>query len=162
MTEADLQLREVVDSDIATFFAQQNGLAGRHMAAFVRSESADPSKFREHWQRIRADPTVRIRTIEWDGRVAGSVLSYESEGQAEVSYWLGQEFWGRGLATAALARFLVEGDARRPMLARVAADNDASLHVLEKNGFVRIERSQGFAEARGAEIDEWTLRLDVE
>lgn len=154
------ELREVLDGDFEPFFAHQNEEAARHMAAFVRADSTDPAAYRAHFDRIRRDSTVRIRTLVVDGDVAGSVLSYESEGQPEVSYWLGAQYWGRGLATAALQEFLVDCDDRRPMLARVASDNLASLRVLEKCGFERVEQSRGFAEARGEEIDEWTLRLD--
>lgn len=49
---------------------------------------------------------MRIRTIELDGAVVGSVLSYEQDGLPEVSYWIGRAHWGRGIATEALRRFL--------------------------------------------------------
>ena len=65
---------------------------------------------------------------------------------------------GRGIATRALTLLLAEVPAR-PVFARAAADNEASLRVLAKAGFaVGTERS--YAPARGAEIDETVLRLD--
>ena len=48
----------------------------------------------------------------------------------------------------------------RPLYARAAKDNFASLRVLEKCGFTRIGEDKGFANARGEEIEEFMLRLD--
>ena len=76
----------------------------------------------------------------------------------EVTYWLGREFWGRGIATAALQAFL-QVDSRRPLRGRAAADNVASIRVLEKCGFVRIGTDRGYANARRAEIDEVVMEL---
>jgi RimJ/RimL family protein N-acetyltransferase len=52
-------------------------------------------------------------------------------------------------------------DKTRPIYARVACDNVASLRVLQKCGFQIIDQDRGFAEARGCEIDEHVLRLDA-
>jgi RimJ/RimL family protein N-acetyltransferase len=49
----------------------------------------------------------------------------------EVTYWLGRDFWGRGLATQALNRML-HLVVDRPILARAATDNIGSLRVLQK------------------------------
>ena len=48
----------------------------------------------------------------------------------------------------------------RPLLGRAAADNVASLRVLEKCGFVFVGESRGHSNARDAEIVEVLLRLD--
>ena len=56
----------------------------------------------------------------------------------ELGYWLGTEFWGRGLATAAV-RQILKDDAPRdlgPIRAFVFPDNSTSIRVLEKTGFV--------------------------
>lgn len=65
--------------------------------------------------------------------------------------------WGKGIATRALAAFL-DLETRRPLEARVAQDNRASLRVLEKNGFSVVGTDRFFANARGEEIDEYVLR----
>lgn len=59
---------------------------------------------------------------------------------AEIGYWLGEAFWGRGIVTEAL--LLVTGYAftRVNMLRLFAlpfADNTGSARVLEKAGYVR-------------------------
>lgn len=111
--------------------------------------------------KILADETIFVQTILCDGQVAGSVLSYRMEGEPEVSYWLGREFWGKGIAAWALRQFL-EFDRSRPMYARVAKDNLASLRVLQKCGFILTGEDTGFANARGQEAEEYILTLAAE
>ena len=50
----------------------------------------------------------------------------------EVTYWLGKEFWGRGLAEALNRMLQLVID--RPIFARAAADNIGSIRVLQKCG----------------------------
>ncbi len=85
--------------------------------------------------------------------------SYVDEpGKPEVTYWLGKEFWGQGIATRALAAFLGQMT-ERPVYARAAKDNAGSLRVLEKCGFTITGEGKGFANARGMEIEEYILTL---
>jgi RimJ/RimL family protein N-acetyltransferase len=51
-----------------------------------------------------------------------------------VGYWLGRSYWGRGIATRALALFLPLVPAR-PLYAHVASHNTGSMRVLVKCGF---------------------------
>ena len=152
-------LRDILPSDLPTFFEQQLDPQANFMAAFTTKDPADRDAFDKHWARILTDKTVIIKTILFDGQVAGSVLKYEDEGHPEVSYWLGKEFWGKGIATAALAAFLDEFQTR-PVYARAAKDNLASLRVLEKCGFTIAAEGKGFANARDAEIEEYVLILE--
>ena len=73
--------------------------------------------------------------------------------EREVSYWLGKESLGRGIAIQALSLYL-EIIILRPLYARVAKDNLGSVRVLEKCGFGSIGTDKGFANARGKEIEE--------
>ena len=160
MTTPELHLREVVQDDLPIFFAHQQDPDAIYMAAFTPQDPSDRVAFDAHWQRILAADTVIIRTIIWDGEVAGSVLSYETDGEPEVSYWLGKEFWGRGIATQALKMFLADINPKRPMYGRVAKDNIGSIRVLEKCGFQVSEEASGFANARGEEIEELVMILN--
>jgi RimJ/RimL family protein N-acetyltransferase len=153
-----ITLREVLDSNLPIFFEQQLDPDANYMAAFTSKDPTDREAFDKHWARIRANKTVAIQTILYRGQVAGSVLKYEDEGHPEVSYWLGKEFWGKGIATAALRAFL-EIVQERPMYARSASDNAASIRVLEKCGFAISGKGKGFANARGQEIEEYVLIL---
>src|SRR6185436_8240673 len=77
----------------------------------------------------------KTRTITVGDRVAGYVGSWESEGQRLLGYWLGQEFWGQGLAGRAVAEYLRDHERARPMHAYVAQSNVRSIRVLQKCGF---------------------------
>jgi len=70
------------------------------MAAFTAQNPADKDAFMAHWQRITAEESIFIKGILYEGQVAGSVLCHRDFGDPEISYWLGKEFWGQGIATA--------------------------------------------------------------
>lgn len=131
------------------------------MAAFTSADPTDRAAFDARWARLRADPAVTNRTIEVDGAVVGTVGSWDGEPGREVTYWLGREHWGKGIATRALGEFLAEVERTRPLHAAAAADNVGSMRVLEKRGFVRVGEGRGYANARGEEIDEALFRLDA-
>jgi RimJ/RimL family protein N-acetyltransferase len=155
----ELLLRDVVNDDLPIFFAQQVNKEASHMAAFTAKDPTNQEAFTAHWLRNLANETTINKTIVFDGQVAGSVSSYEDEGKPEVTYWLGKEYWGKGIATWALQEFLAHTNKRRPIYARVAKDNLGSRRVLEKCGFTVINESTGFANARGQEIEELLLEL---
>ena len=152
-------LRPVRDDDLPIFFEQERDPQAVQMAAFTHPDPNDRAAFDAHWAKICSRPSVCVRTIEADGVVIGHVASYEVDGRPEVTYWLGREHWGRGLATAALRAFLAE-DPRRPMFGHTAQDNLASRRVMEKCGFRIIGHSRGYANARSADIDELELVLE--
>lgn len=71
------------------------------------------------------------------GYVAGADVERYS---AEIGYWLGQSFWGRGIATEALELVTAHAFGTPNLLRLFAlpfADNPASIRVLEKAGYVR-------------------------
>jgi RimJ/RimL family protein N-acetyltransferase len=156
--KCEIQLRDVIETDPSIFFEQQLDPEANYMAAFTRKDPTDKESFMAHWTRILNDESILIKTILFEGKVAGSVLSYVQSGEREVSYWLGKEYWGRGIATHALTE-LLDLIEERPLYARAAKDNIASLRVLEKCGFRIIGEDKGFANARGEDIEEYVLEL---
>jgi len=153
-----VMLRDVIQDDLPTFFEQQLDPDANHMAAFTAKNPADREAFTAHWAKILGDDTITIKTILFEGHVAGHVLSHAWFGTLEVSYWIGKDFWGRGIATRALAEFL--GDLKvRPLYARAAKDNVASIRVLKKCGFTISGVDKGLANARGKEVEEYILKL---
>jgi RimJ/RimL family protein N-acetyltransferase len=134
-----VRLREVEPADIPVFYEHQ---ADPESVRLVGFRSRDRQAHAAHLAAIQIDPAVIIRTILDDGgEVAGQVLSFPREGVREVGYWLGREFWGRGIATAALGEFLGI-DTHRPLHGVVAAHNVGSRRVLERHGFVVVERRE--------------------
>lgn len=124
------------------------------MAAFP---ARDRNAFTAHWTKILGDETVIIKTIVFDGHVAGNVVSWEQSGERLVGFWIGREYWGKGVATKALSGFLGHVKAR-PLHAYVAKRNIASLRVLEKCGFTVSGEHKG-PSSTGDDVEEFFLTL---
>ncbi len=156
----EILLREVAEADLPIFFEHQRDPAANYMAAFTGRDPTDKDAFAAHWKRILRDETVTVKTIVFEGHVVGSVAKFVDKefGKPEVTYWIGKEYWGMGLATNALSKFLTEIQVR-PIYGRAAKDNVASIRVMEKCGFTISGYSKGFANARGKEIEEVILEL---
>ncbi len=156
----EVSLRDVAETDLPIFFDFQRDSAANYMAAFTTRDPTDKEAFAAHWNRILNDDTVLVKTIVFDGHVVGSVATFVDKefGKPEVTYWIGKEYWGMGLATYALTRFLRDVTVR-PIYGRAAKDNVASIRVLEKCGFRMFGQSKGFANARGAVVEEVILEL---
>lgn len=145
----EVVLRDVRDADLPIFFAQMNDPEGVRMAAFTAKDPSDRALFQAHWARIRQDPAVMARTIVGENdEVVGNAAVFGPPEEREVTYWIGRQYWGRGAATAALRELLAIAP-ERPLHARAAADNLASIQVLKKCGFEVSGSERGFANARG-------------
>ena len=99
--------------------------------------------------------------IEVDGEFAGGIGLVQKDDvyrrTAEIGYWLGAPFWGRGIATAAV-RALVRHGFENPELERIHAGvfdwNPASARVLEKAGFTLEARHRRAVVKKGRVGDE--------
>ena len=149
-----IELRTPAAEDVQIFFAHQQEPEALLMGAFV---ARDRDVFMAHWAKTAADPAVLRKTILADGLAAGYVASFESFGKREVGYWIGKDAWGKGVATKALSEFLTE-ETRRPLWARVAKRNPASLRVAEKCGFAIVGEDKYPNEA-GEVVEEFVLKL---
>jgi RimJ/RimL family protein N-acetyltransferase len=148
-------LRDVAEGDLPIFFEQQWDPVANQMAAFP---ARDREAFTAHWKKIMADDSVSIQTILFKGKVAGNIVSFELSGEREVGYWIGREYWGKGIATRALAEFL--GYVKtRPLFAHVAKHNIASLRVLEKCGFTISGEDRVFSDTHGGEVEGFIMKL---
>ena len=128
-------LRDATESDLPTLFEQQLDADATRMANFP---SRGRDAFLDHWRnRIFADPAARAMVIVVGGEVAGYVASWKSDDKRLIGYWIGKDFWGRGIAPAALREFLEAHEPARPIYAFVAVANARSIRVLEKCGFER-------------------------
>lgn len=129
---AKITLRPVIEADLPILFQQQFDPEAVAMSAYP---SKDRGEFMRHWEGILKNKNVTARTIIYKEKVAGHIL-YWKEGKYEqrIGYWVGREFWRRGIASAAVAEFLTQIKIR-PLFAEVANHNIASQKVLKKNGF---------------------------
>jgi RimJ/RimL family protein N-acetyltransferase len=159
--EVPVSLRPIEDADLPTLFEQQRDRQANADAAFGPADPDDRAALDAHWVRILADPSTVTRAIDVGGRLAGSILRWRDPAldAAEVSYWLGREFWGRGVASQALAQF-VEALPDRRLYGRTASTNPASGRVLEKCGFRLVRVDRDVTATNGRQVDELIMRLD--
>jgi RimJ/RimL family protein N-acetyltransferase len=97
-----------------------------------------------------------VRAIEHEGEVVG-VCGYIAgeDGSAEIGYWIGKPYWGRGIATEAgraLIAYCFQDAGFERLTCCHFVDNPASQRVIAKLGFRRVGRSQGWCEARQQEV----------
>lgn len=152
MTNLDVSLRAVQDEDVWVFYEQQLDPIATEMAAFP---SRKWPNFEAHWKRIRQEESNVTRTILVNGEVAGNVGSFVLHGQRFIGYWLGQKYWGQGVATKAINALLLEITSR-PLFAHVVEHNVGSRRVLEKNNFQLIDQHR----AEDGGVVELTFQLN--
>ena len=159
MDISEIKLRKTVVDDLEYFFKFQLDKEANSLAAFTSKDPTDKSAYLIKYTKLLSDPTVNDQTIMVDDIIVGSIAKFEIEGEAEVTYWIDKNFWGKGIATKALESFLTIENTR-PIFGRAAFDNYGSQIVLEKCGFVKIGKDKGFANARQTEIEEFIYKLD--
>jgi RimJ/RimL family protein N-acetyltransferase len=153
-----ISLRPVDDLDLDVFFEHLQDVEAVWMAAFTPPDPTDRESFDARWERLRTDDTIVTRTITADGLAVGHIAAFDMAGDREITYWVGREVWGRGVASEAVRQFL-DVETTRPLFARTAHDNVGSMRLLEKCGFAHVDDGRGFATARGEEIEELVYRL---
>jgi RimJ/RimL family protein N-acetyltransferase len=147
-------LRDVPESDLPILYEQQLDPEATAMAAFP---SRDRESFMVHWAKIMRDESNILKTILFDNQIAGNIVSWKAEDEWEVGYWIGREYWGKGIATKALTQFL-DMVKSRPLFAHVARHNVGSRRVLEKCGF-KVIGEDTYVNPAGMEVEEFILKL---
>jgi len=130
----EVTIRETLESDWPVLFENQHDPASSAMAGVP---ARDWDAYVAHKQKIRTDEANLTWTILYDGRIVGDVVSFPHEGRREVGYRIGQQYWGKGIATQALRLFL-DVERRRPLYGYLLSSNIGSRRVLEKCGFTVI------------------------
>lgn len=137
-----IRLRRTETRDLPALFEMQCDPESNDMAG---TKARTREAFFAAWERHFVNPNLNSRVIELDGagggrEVIGGISCFQAEvapGERErdcVGYWIAKAHWGKGVASRALAMFLVE-ERRRPLHATAARDNAPSRHILEKCGF---------------------------
>lgn len=156
--ENSIEIKKTNNADLETLFDFQLDDESNYLAAFTSKDPSDKHAYLERYSKLLSVNTVNMKTIYLNRKIVGSIAKFEMEGDAEITYWIGKEFWGMGIATNVLNQFL-KIEKMRPIYGRVAFDNFGSKKVLERCGFKKIGTDKNFANARGAEIVEYIYEL---
>lgn len=127
-----IRLRPITPADLPLIYQQQLDPESNRIAV---SNPRTPEAFAAHWAKVLDNPTLTTRAILADEVFVGTIGCFKLDGLDAVGYWLDRAHWGKGIATRALALLLAEVPTR-PLHARAAATNIASIRVLQRNGFV--------------------------
>jgi len=134
-TSMQIIIRDVVSADLPLFFEFQADPMSVEMAVVY---ARDQSAFTKHWESIIQSSSVVAKSILMDNQVVGYMSCFKMDDLDSVGYWIGREFWGRGIATKALQLMLTQVQTR-PLHARVARQNEGSIRVLQKCNFQIVE-----------------------
>ncbi|HEY6160340.1 MAG TPA: GNAT family protein [Bacteroidia bacterium] len=129
-TDLDALVEHINDPGIAKFMTDQFPYP------------CDAEKARSFIANANKHTPQRIFAIALNGEAAGAIGIHPKEDidrkNAELGYWLGKEFWGKGIITAAIKQ-MVEYGFKNFDIARIYArpfhTNIASQKALEKAGF---------------------------
>ncbi|MBL8759824.1 MAG: GNAT family N-acetyltransferase [Phycisphaerae bacterium] len=150
-----VRLRPVAQADLPELFEFQRDPEGAQMAAVV---PRDHPSFLSHWEKVLNDPSVVARAITVEGVLVGDISCFSIDAADFVGYSVAREHRGRGIATRALSLLLQEV-AKRPLHARAARHNLASIRVLERCGFVLVGYEHSPATERFLACEEALLVL---
>ena len=112
------------------------------------------------WLARAVDESDRAWALEIDGQAVGGVSLHPGSDvhrhSAELGYWLGRRYWGRGIMTAVIRAFAdpaMEVFRLHRLHAAIYANNPASMRVLEKAGFEREGTQKSAVVKRGELLD---------
>jgi RimJ/RimL family protein N-acetyltransferase len=146
-----IQLRDLTEADLEALYQFQDDPVANQMADFP---ARDRDSFFEHWRtNVLGREDVFAQGIIADDVLVGSVLLWSMNAASAhpdwfLGYWLGREFWGKGIASQAVSIF-VKSHSKRPIIAEVASENKGSIRILEKLGFEHcgaVEESEYFSQ----------------
>lgn len=134
---APVHLRPTRPVDVPTLFQFDSDPESNRLAA---TKPRDFTTFSARWAEVLVDPAIVPRVIVSSGAVVGCINMIRQDGMDSIGYLIAREHWGKGYATRAIA-LMIEEVTTRPLYARVAVHNVASVRALERNGFVVTARS---------------------
>lgn len=157
----DFKLRPWAMSDLDSLvkYANNKKIADNLTDAFPHPYTVeDGIKF---ITKVSIDNPTRAFTIEINGKAAGSIGVFPQTDihskNAEMGYWLAEEFWGFGITTRAVKQIVEYGfktfDINR-IFARPFGTNKASQKVLEKAGMKLEARFEKTCIKNGVLLDE--------
>lgn len=161
MTESDWKLRPWVMEDLDSLVKYANNIHIEQYLTGMFPHPYTPVHGKRFIRMSGVDEVRRIFAIEVDGEAAGGIGVHPQSDihckSAELGYWLGEPFWGRGIMTGAVMQMVEyafdQFDIVR-LYARPFSNNTGSQRVLEKAGFRLEARLQKSIYKHGLLLDE--------
>jgi RimJ/RimL family protein N-acetyltransferase len=158
----DLQVRSWRKSDLDALVRHANN---PKIASNLRDQFPHPYTRRdgiEYLEFARDQRPERSFALQYEGEAIGG-LGFQlgvdiSRISAEMGYWLGESFWGRGFATRAAkagSDWAFDAYKLTRVFALVFSHNVASVRVLEKAGFEREGIMRRSALKNGTVLDQF-------
>ena len=117
----------VLETDLKILFEQQLDREAVAMSAYPPKDSGE---FMRHWEGILKNKAIIARTILYKDKLAGHIICWkEGKYEQRVGYWIGKQFWGRGIATSALQEFLAQVKIRPLIPTRLWVKNPGPVEV---------------------------------
>lgn len=117
-------------------------------------------------QMAQQNSPLTLFAIEWNGNLVGGIGIHPQVDiyckNAELGYWIGEPFWGKGIATTAIAqivKYSFENFEIDRIFARPFGRNAASQKALEKSGFILEAKFDKTIFKNGVYEDEWIYGL---
>lgn len=136
-----ITLRDYQQADIDSIHQLLNNFA---VSRFLSSRIPYPySRDDANWWVTTGSKQEITRVIEFNQHLAGIIGvipgRFENRRCGELGYWLGQPFWGKGLATLAvqaMTRLIFSETVLVRLFAPIYGPNKASMRVVEKSGYL--------------------------
>jgi RimJ/RimL family protein N-acetyltransferase len=139
-----ITLRDWKNSDVKrlVLLANNEKIARNLMDSFPHPYT---EKDAEHWiSNCQNEKTNLLLAIEYKGEFVGGIGAHFKQDihryNAELGYWIGEPFWGKGIASTVLqffSEYLFAHYKLNRIYGDVFSNNPASAKVLEKNGFTK-------------------------
>ncbi|NVK24955.1 MAG: GNAT family N-acetyltransferase [Gammaproteobacteria bacterium] len=135
-----IALRDFTDNDINDLVVALNNKA---VTQFLSSKIPSPYTQKDaKWWVNEGSKGDLIKAITFNGQFAGCIGvergEFEYHRSGEIGYWITQEFWRKGIASAALetmTNYVFTNTDIVRIYASVFSDNTASMQLLLKLGF---------------------------
>jgi len=138
----DVTLKTLSDSNLETLASLANN---KSIWLNVRDVFPNPYTIydaQSYYNFVKDNPQNVIKAIHYKGEFCGMIGLFPKNDvykySGELGYWLGEPFWGKGIATQALQLICIhafEELGLERVYAGVFDYNKGSAKVLEKNGF---------------------------
>lgn len=147
------------DAERLAVVANNPRIADNLMDAFPHPYTLDEA--RQFIARVSVIQPPQVLAIVFNGTYAGSIGIFPQQDinrlNAELGYWLAEEFWNKGIMTnavKAMTEYAFEAFSIDRIFARPFPFNTASIRVLEKAGFRLEARIESALIKKGVVMDE--------